>query len=126
MSSMIIISDRPDEVRNFRLLETGLVLLALLLIGTSVYLFSSGTNLRRLLLGWQDTEGKEPVGLVLESLGETRRKSAQEIEFQQAQSKEVIHNFDTILTGDSGSISLKLKDGSEITLGPRTMVRVVY
>ena len=102
------------------------VLFALLLILSSSTLFVSDISLRRYLLGWEEELLLEPVGVLEESNGETKRKTSQSPEFKGLKIKSKLYNFDTVLTDGSGKAQLALDDGSKIELGPNTMVKLSF
>lgn len=120
---------QPFEIRepaSFRYIERGLIGFAVLLITFALYLLASGVSLRSWLLGWQDESGGVPVGEVARIDGEVRRKAADGLEFTKSTASETVYNYDTVITGAGSGTTLRMKDGSEIELGPKTMVRIFY
>lgn len=106
--------------------EISLIALSAALSLVCTALFFSDVSLRKVILGWEDTETLEPVGDVQKSEGGVRRKAADRNEFVSVQQKSKLFNFDTIVTGDDAKATIQLDDGSTIELGPKTMIKLAF
>lgn len=111
---------------KYKLAEKLTILFACGLFCFGAFLYVKDISIRKVVFGWEDTEKLEKVGSVIDSQGDLKRKTQKDFEFTKTPTNSEIYNFDTIVTDDQTSSTLRLKDGSEIELGPNTMVRIVY
>lgn len=111
---------------DFKPIEIGLIIIALLLLVPSSVLFVTGIPLRQYLLGIQVEESNERVGTLGRASGNIRRKSNSGATFESVSQNAALYNQDTIVTGPDAGAIITLDDGGTIELGPNTMVKLQF
>jgi hypothetical protein len=102
----------------------------LIVLGLALFLgfgalYLSGISLQSWFLGWEGAGGRR-VGALAEGKGPVRRMMARQTEFRDLQTEGELYDSDTLVTSQEGGARLALDDGSEIELGPSTMVKLVF
>ncbi|MCC7442909.1 MAG: FecR domain-containing protein [Bdellovibrionales bacterium] len=121
-------TDTPQrDPGRYKLWEKILLSAAFLLFSGSTFVYLSGIPLRIHLFGWEEElKELEGVGFLEFSLGDIKRKKFTSPLFERIRQQDRLYNFDTIVTGPDGGATLTLDDGSNIDLGPNTMIRLEF
>lgn len=117
---------RKKRELPFRPTEIALLLVGLFLLLGSSALYVSGVSLRKLFLGWEDEQGRLKVGLLDRTQGSTLRLLHNSSEFKILPQADTLYNYDSVMTSEAGSATLKLDDGSVIELEANTLVKLMF
>ena len=98
----------------------------LILFSGSLYLYAMDVPIARLLFGVGEDSTEQMVGEIGQLKGAVRRKKASHPDFRNIPNQEKLFNYDTIVTGPEGGANLRFNDGSEIELGPKTMIQLEF
>ena len=111
---------------RFEKLEIFLIAFGSLLLVSSTYLYWTQFPLISLIFKLENSQSNEIVGKLKLTQGQVRRKLAKDSAFNKLPVNENLFNYDTVVTGPESEATLEFEDGSEIQLGPRTMVKLEY
>ncbi len=105
--------------------------LLFLLFGSTLFAFCtwaywSDVSFIDLLLGIESDGNRVLIGKFEKTEGSVRRKGDTEQAFRDSQQEKSLYNRDTIVTGAESTALLKFDDGSELQLGPKTMIRLEF
>src|SRR3712207_8598328 len=91
----------------------------------SFTVYVTGFPLRNYLFGLSDESGQERIGRLASSKGTVKRELLGHSEFRRISPQDPLYKMDTLITSEDGSAVVRLDDGSEIELGPKTMVKQI-
>ncbi len=111
---------------QFQKIEILSMTFGLLLFLSSFYLYIMDVPIAQLLFGFRDEGSEKVVGKMDSSRGPVRRKKISQPEFRNIPAQEKLFNYDTIVTGPDSTAKLQFEDGSEIELGPKTMIQLEF
>lgn len=114
------------RILNFHIIEILIILFGISLFSASSYIYTNEISLRKKLFGWQDETALDQVGLLSSGTGLIRRKTTTGRSFALISSNAQLYNLDTIVTGPAASARITMSDGSEIELGPKTMIKLEF
>jgi len=107
-------------------LELSAIVLCFFLLVGSTTLYIMNISTLGFLFGWTEFQKNAVVGELNKSFGDTKRKLSKESSFLTIPSKSQLFNYDTIVTDKSGAATLMLEDGSTISLGENTMIKLAF
>jgi len=114
-----------SDNKSLTSIELLLVTFASLLFIFCAYLYLTNVPIHQIWFkGSQIETAHEEIGSLTQASGVIRRKQVLDNEFEPIQNNTVLYNLDTLVTGETGSAVITLKDGSTIELKPRTMIRL--
>ncbi len=118
-------SDLNRDSRFGRAEIAGIVASSTLLVLSSFFAFS-GTSLRRYWMGWEEQGPGTPIGKLEASTVGTRRRLKQESVFGGVRAGAPLFSRDTLVTAAQGSAKVLLDDGTQIDLGPSTLIELQF
>ena len=118
-------NDLNHDSRFGRAEIAGIAAASALLVLSSFFTFS-GTSLRRYWMGWEELGPGTPIGKLEASAEGTRRRLKQESVFGGVRAGALLFSRDTLVTAAQGTAKVLLDDGTQIGLGPSTLIELQF